>query len=144
MSKGLDSSPGNLQHFLSLLSRLHKTLSMTLRPRQWLYFCHIATLQTNQTLISTTISCCIMLDLWVVPRPLSALTFLQHVLGPVDRRENNCTNHSFGWRLIDPTREKLCCSKALSGKLHSFLDQHTERGLGDHFRDRKRKQTWGA
>lgn len=109
MSKRLHSSTDNLQHFLSLLSHLHKTLSMTLRPRQWLYFCHIATLQTNKTLTSTAIYCYSVLDLCVVPRPFSSLTFLQLVLGPAEYRENNFINQNFCCRLTDPRGDNLYC-----------------------------------
>lgn len=146
VSKGLHSSPGNLQHFFSLLSHLHKNLSMTLRPRQWLYFCHIATLPTNKTLISTAIYCYIISDLCVAPSPFSSLTFLQLALGPAGYHENNCINHDFCCRLTASTGGNLYCTQLFQRsqwEVVLFFGSSESEGLGIILETEKESRSGG-
>lgn len=46
--KETDSSLDYLKHIPSLLSQPYKTITITFKPKQRLYFCHIATTQCQQ------------------------------------------------------------------------------------------------
>lgn len=66
--------------------------------------------------------------------PASFITDLPAICaGPAGCSENNCINHSFCWRLTDPTGDNLCCTQLFQRSqwevVFCFWTTHNE-GLG--------------